>query len=167
MTSRDRSIGPRRPDDFRTLQLAESLIHVAEAMQAGFSVGTPFVSILRTVQDLFWLLKDLLAEGIPQNPSAFDLKINEWGPDKLFSIRDDRMNVTSTRIPVPNPLIGEFPNIIKWIDSVLLTSSMLIANPAAEPKISSGQAAERTNRKLSSKEYNYFRRQRASRKNRH
>jgi len=94
-------------------------------------------------------------------------RFNEKEPDPLFNLRDSNMVVTSTKNRQSNPLVSLTPRLDRWFENMITTCLTLAKDPTADPNFMIGQFLEsvgKTKVKLNRENYNYFKRQRASRK---
>jgi len=87
-------------------------------------------------------------------------------PDPLYTLVDERKNVTSRKTPVPNPPQGLTPQLEEWLSNIITTTFALADNPAADPNFLLGQAtgSHKEQKKLNFAQYGYWQRKRASRK---
>lgn len=180
MPRRDRSLFSSE-QDFRSTQLLEELSLVVEALKMGFSTSTPFSTIMRSVGDFILLIRNFLEEGIPQNPSSHSIKILQDPKDPLVYEVDERMNVRSIRIPTDNPIIKTIQDeeiddkLDEWLEKIIITFHALAVNPAADPNIMfdakrvigpTTQDERHEHKKLNHANFQYYARQRATRKSR-
>jgi len=88
-------------------------------------------------------------------------------PDPLYTLVDERKNVTSRKTPVANPPQMLTPELDEWLSNIITTTFALAENPSADPNFLLGQArGSHKEQKLNFSQRGYWRRKRASHKNR-